>query len=287
MNFRNMAKLGLIYFIFNTNILAEQEPVPLTADARVRTVNYHKDNVVKLYSHYLFPTVIQFADYEKIIGVFPGDASAWKIIRAGNRLIVKPIKLGQDIHTNLYVVTSSGRDYHFTLIGNYTKNPKDQKMIYKLKFVYQDDLEQEAKLQQRKQDRISKSMIRQGHNAKAPSLWNLNYSYSGNKSILPIRVFDDGDFTYFEFRRNQEIPAIFYVHPDRRESLVNFRSEGRYQVVERIGGQFTLRAGKGVVACIFNEPFLKAYKMRRHHKKKSNYFQLQKSVSPNKGHNLK
>lgn len=260
---------------------AEQIPVPLSSDARVRTVSYHKDNVVKLYSHYLFPTVIQFAEYEKIIGVFPGDASAWKIIRAGNRLIVKPIKLGQDIHTNLYVVASSGRDYHFTLIGNYTKNPKDHKMVYKLKFVYQDDLKQAAMLQQEKQNRISSSVIRNERNAKAPSLWNLNYSYSGDKSILPVRVFDDGDFTYFEFSKNQEIPAIFFVHPDTRESLVNSRSEGRYQVVERIGGQFTLRAGKGVVACIFNEPYLKAYKIRNKQTKVKTYSEIRNKQKPN------
>lgn len=285
-------------------VMAAQNPVSLRSDARIRTVTYRSDNVVILRAAYSFPTVIQFAKYENILGVFPGDSSAWHIIKAGNnRLILKPVirpaSNGEDtvdtsIDTNLFVVTSSGRDYHFDLIVNQSQNRKD--MVYKVKFSYPDDLLQDALLKESKRDQITQSLVGKESHAKPPSAWNLDYSYSGSRSILPTRVFDDGHFTYFEFKENQEIPAVFYVHPDSRESLVNSRREGKYLVVERTGGQFTFRAGKHV-ACIFNEPYLKAYKIsqKRNNKSNTNKKKNKKKVSsrinvqpnPDKGQGLK
>lgn len=254
-------------------VLAEQTPVPLTSDKRIRTVNYHRDNVVKLYLHYLYTTILQFAPYEKVIGVFPGDTKAWKVITAYNRILIKPVVMGKNIQTNLYVVTSANREYHFTLIANFSKDPNDPRMVYKVKFVYPED---EIKKTNKELEKQNKKMIlaNQHAQAKDPSLWNLNYSYKGDRSITPIRVFDDGKFTYFEFAKNKEIPAIFLVHPDLKESLLNYRMQGNYLVVERVGGQFTLRSGKNRVACVFNDPYLAAYKRRRAQEQRKRFSRL-------------
>ena len=41
----------------------------------------------------------------------------------------------------------------------------------------------------------------------------LNYDYGGSivNGTTPTQVWDDGAFTYFKFRRNGELPAIFKV----------------------------------------------------------------------------
>ena len=53
------------------------------------------------------------------------------------------------------------------------------------------------------------------------------------------------------FRFEGETPAIYIVDADRNESLVNFRTEGPYVVVDRVSRQWTLRNGQNST-CIFN-----------------------------------
>jgi len=45
---------------------------------------------------------------------------------------------------------------------------------------------------------------------------------------------------------------FFAVDPDGNESVVNFRMEGKYVVIERVGSLFTLRDGNEAL-CLFNE----------------------------------
>ena len=65
-------------------------------------------------------------------------------------------------------------------------------------------------------------------------------------------MFDDGQFTYFQFRERQDVPAIFFVADGKNESLLNYHVSGKYVVVERTGRQFTLRSREGEV-CVYNE----------------------------------
>lgn len=54
-----------------------------------------------------------------------------------------------------------------------------------------------------------------------------------------------------------EIPAIFAVDEDLRESMVNFKldpSNSNLIIIEQVFNKLTLRAGKKIV-CIFNETF--------------------------------
>ncbi|MDZ5762661.1 Type IV secretion system protein VirB9 C-terminal domain protein [Candidatus Cyrtobacter comes] len=62
-----------------------------------------------------------------------------------------------------------------------------------------------------------------------------------------------------KFRNNNSvIPAIFVVHEDGSEGLVNYRMNGDYVVVEMLAARFTLRYGKQA-ACVFNEVYGKNY----------------------------
>ena len=74
----------------------------------------------------------------------------------------------------------------------------------------------------------------------------------------PIKVFDDGEFTYLQFRdTNAELPAIFSVDEDLKESMVNYRLQDGKQnmiVVERVFHKLSVRLGKKVV-CVFNQMY--------------------------------
>jgi type IV secretion system protein VirB9 len=84
-------------------------------------------------------------------------------------------------------------------------------------------------------------------------LFNFNYTVSGDYNITPIKIFDDGQFTYMEFRnKNAILPAVFSVDSNGYESIVNFRIVDKYLAIESISSVFTLRYGADTV-CVFNE----------------------------------
>jgi type IV secretion system protein VirB9 len=94
-----------------------------------------------------------------------------------------------------------------------------------------------------------------------PNLRNLNvanantdYGYKGSSANKPLVIFDDGTKTFFRFggQDSGQVPAIYIVDRQRNESLVNFRREGPYLVVDRVNYQWTLRNGDEVT-CVFNQ----------------------------------
>ena len=97
---------------------------------------------------------------------------------------------------------------------------------------------------------------------KNPWKYNFNYTMAGEDSLYPVKIFDDGEFTYFEFPRTSRMPAIFAVDSNGFESIVNFRIVGEYLIVEEVSPRFTLRNGADIV-CVFNENIFRPKKTIR------------------------
>jgi type IV secretion system protein VirB9 len=90
-----------------------------------------------------------------------------------------------------------------------------------------------------------------------PELRNTEYSLAeglGAADIVPSLVFDDGRFTYFRFSGNREVPAVFHVLADGRETLVNARMEDDLLVADRVSPHLLLRSGTAVVG-IWNDAY--------------------------------
>ena len=91
-----------------------------------------------------------------------------------------------------------------------------------------------------------------------PLLRNAEYSVAVGKlseDIVPVMVWDDGQFTYLSFPGNRPIPTVFATAPDGSEEMVNVRMDGHSQLVaDRVARRFLLRLGDSVVAVI-NEAF--------------------------------
>jgi len=81
---------------------------------------------------------------------------------------------------------------------------------------------------------------------------NCHYSVSGSQNIKLVRACDDGTFTFLEFAVARTIPPFSPSIRTANESVVNFRMEGKYVVIERVGSLFTLRDGNEAL-CLFNE----------------------------------
>lgn len=220
---------------------ALQQPRSIATDSRIRTVRFSENEVYQFIGHYSFQSSIEFAADEKILTVSIGDSLAWLVNPSGNRLFLKPIQ--QNAMTNMTVITDK-HSYLFELHAEETKDIRDKELIFTLRFIYpQNEVMETGVSQYEEMPEIDKH----------PERFNLAYSVRGSQTIEPIRIFDDGEFTFFEFRdKNAEIPAFFRVNSNMEEEMINFRKRGNYIVVERVTSRFTLRRGPDIL-CVYND----------------------------------
>jgi type IV secretion system protein VirB9 len=238
---------GLILCITASAAHAEALPRPGRIDSRVRDVVYNRDNVTAIDASYGTSTMIELQPDEKIETLALGDSIAWKVEpnRKGDIIFVKPVD--KNAISNLNVVTDK-RIYSFLLRSN-TRRPAGQ--IYAVRFRFPDD-EASAKLLTEAKQRAANPNLKDLNIANA----NSDYGYKGSSVNKPVAVFDDGTKTWFRFEG--ETPAIYIVDADRNESLVNFRTEGPYVIVDKISPQWTLRNGQEST-CVFNRRLTKVH----------------------------
>ena len=90
---------------------------------------------------------------------------------------------------------------------------------------------------------------RRPENAVAAQAPNYNYGASDRTEITPVRVWDDGTFTYFQFARNAPVPAIFRYANGRERTVNTQATEPGVIRVSGVNAQWVLRLGEEVV-CI-------------------------------------
>lgn len=246
---------------------AASTPTGFSVDERVKNVVYNENDVISLTGYYGYQTTIRFANYEKIQNISIGDSVAWQVVpnKVGNILFVKPVE--ERATTNMTVITDR-RIYNFELTSGQAHSPKDGRITYMLKFSYPQD----SILDFTSDETGTQSFVPASNRPFAPSSisptgrissvgaprdLNFDYSYKGEDNLAPSTVFDNGEFTFFKFSNQTDLPAIFEVDQDRNESVVNYHLENGYVVVESLGRQFTLRHGDEE-ACVFNDNFSEA-----------------------------
>ena len=246
--------LSALLFIFPYTF-AQRQPLKLSSDSRIEVVAYSQYDVVPIHGTTFTTTQIIFGKDEYVENVQNGDLGAWtaSINKAiPNMMFVKPT--AYDSHTNMTVVTNK-HTYYFTMDSNAQGENGQRAATYAIKFIYPDEqknkVEQEI-IEQEKQKQAEISAFQNRAN------YNWHYSFHGDSQIVPKHVFDDGKFTYMQLQHNQTVPAVFAVdNPDGKESVVNYRQDGEYLVIQRVAPQFTVRAGADEVASIFNDRMIK------------------------------
>ena len=236
-----LASAGLVFSA--APLSAEVNPRSGPRDGRIRYVWYHKDEVVAVNASFGASTMITFADDEKIETLGAGDALAWKIEpnKRGNILFVKPVE--KNALANLNVITNK-RSYVFMLKGEF--RPLSAQ-VFSIVFRYPDSDADNAAMMAEARERAAQPNRAQ---LKAENA-NSAYGYKGSSAVKPLVVFDDGVKTWFRFDPALEVPAIYVVDASRNESLINFRREGEYVVVDKVNYQWTLRNGDTYL-CLFN-----------------------------------
>jgi type IV secretion system protein VirB9 len=248
-----MKRALMLFLLWMPSTHAESIPSPGPQDARVKVVQYDPLDVVRIVGHYGYSTQVQFAPDEFVPedGIAMGDSLAWVVAPKGNHLFLKPTE--PKAQTNLQVVTNK-RVYQFDLAAKVpTPKEKPADMYYFVVFVY---AEEEAR-------RTADSEIADTPDVEAllaaassliPPPSNRDYWARGSASIRPVQAFDDGRFTYFEFRPGSKMPAVFSIAPDGTESVANRHMSDGFIVVHELAERFVLRLGRAVV-CIENRAY--------------------------------
>lgn len=238
----HFAAVIAVFISILTNIPshAAKEPRPLITDQRIKQLAYDPNQVYEIVGTYGYQTMIEFAHDEPVKVRTIGDSIAWQTFIKGNRIFIKPVE--PDAATNMTIVTNK-RTYIFKL----DSSAKQDDATFLVRFVYPNANMTEVL----SSGSLDQTSGRLAESTSSPDL-NLNYLSAGDKNAIQLkRVFDDGEFTYFQFNKNAEIPSFYIVGSDGTESVVNTRREGSYIVVERTGQMFTLRNGESYL-CVQN-----------------------------------
>ncbi|MDR6100491.1 type IV secretion system protein VirB9 [Agrobacterium larrymoorei] len=222
---------------------SEIQPSSVKTDERIRTVPFQRDNIVYLAGMMGVSTMIVFNEDERIATVAMGDTVGWQAVPDQSKqfLFIKPLE--PNAVTNMNVVTTK-RVYTFMLTGARPGNTRTA--VIKLRFSYPEDAGN-AKLLAAAKENASMPNIKAA--LASPAGLNYDYGFKGTVDNRPTMVFDDGKKTFFQF--GGALPAVFAVKSDGSETLVNFRREGDYIVVDEVSRQWTLRNGD-IATCVFN-----------------------------------
>jgi type IV secretion system protein VirB9 len=239
------------------------EPRQMGHDPRFKSIPFTPNTTVKLTFVYDNQSYVELEAGENVVGIMNPKGVSWQITINGQRIFVKPIESNAD--TQITVMTDK-RTYFWEV---YAKEPdgnfdKDYTFYYK----YQYPTEEDGKTIRTYAKSILPDIER------SPWKYNFNYTITGEDNLYPVKIFDDGEFTYFEFPKSARIPAIFSVDSNGFESIINFRMVGDYFIAEEVSDKFTLRNGADIV-CVFNE---NSYKPKNGKRRKSSEL---KEYNPN------
>ena len=213
---------------------AQVTPRPGPGDPRVQTVEYSPDQVVLLQAAPGYQLSVEFAPDERIENVAVGDSGAWQATpnKRGDRLFIKPVQGG--VSTNMVVVTDV-RTYAFELRPAFGAD-----MAYTVRFTYPAAVE---------------TAPAQSAAADAP---RGRYRLTGDASIRPSGIDDDGAKTYIEWPQSAALPAVYSVDTKGKEALVNGNMRDGIFVIDSVMPRLVFRLDRQVARAVRVVPEAKA-----------------------------
>jgi type IV secretion system protein VirB9 len=208
-------------------------PVPGPGDPRIKEFMYDPNAIVGIRGQLGYELTIEFGADERIENVSIGDSLSWQVTpnRKATLLFLKPMSKANP--TSMTVVTTE-RIYSFLLTAIESKNPNDPDTLLRLRFLYPAPPPIAASL----------APPPPPPPPPKPEDFNFDYELKGQKNIHPVRVFDDGTVTYFQFDSRNAAPAVFVIGADGKEEMANTRVSGDYTIADFTAETFILRYGK-------------------------------------------
>ena len=207
-------------------------PVPGPGDPRIKEFMYDPNAIVGIRGQLGYELTIEFGSDERIENVSIGDSLSWQVTpnRKATLLFLKPMSKANP--TSMTVVTTE-RIYSFLLSATESKNA-DPSTLLRLRFLYPAPPAAAD---------LSPPPPPPPPPPK-PEDFNFDYELKGQKNIHPVRMFDDGAVTYFQFDSRNAATAVFVIGADGKEEMANTRIAGDYTIADFIAETFILRYGK-------------------------------------------
>ncbi|QNT77566.1 TrbG/VirB9 family P-type conjugative transfer protein [Entomobacter blattae] len=230
-------------------------------DYRIKSALYNPQDTVVIDSVVGVTTHITVSPQETYLAHAFGDSKAWDFAHVKNHFFVKPVAENAD--TNLTIITDK-HTYHIMLhyIGELSSKSegKDGKKGFirspwqlrqatlELTYKYPDDDEkQEAR-------EVQEHSIQSAFaNPYISGRKNLNYTMAigdDADSIKPVNVWDNGELTYFKFPEKIDLPTLFVMGQDGKESVVNSSVSGENHniiVAQMVAEKWVIRSGDKVI----------------------------------------
>lgn len=221
-------------------------------DARIVSHRYNGDEVVRIQGQIGVQASIAFAEDEAIENVAIGDSGSWQVTpnKRANLLFVKP--LSPRARTNMTVVTDR-RTYFFDLAAAGGRAP-----LYVLRFTYPDEPKPAPQVLAMNAVEAQAAAMPPKETPVDPAKLNFAWRARGKATLLPSRIYDDGESTYLTWPPKASLPAMQVKNDKGAEGPVNYAVRGDVIVVEGVPDVIVLRAGKEVAELQRQAPPAKA-----------------------------
>ena len=255
-------------------VRADQVPAAGQYDGRMRYVAYNPGQVVHLSTVVGNTMVVSFAANEMVTSVAVTDSLHLAAVPKGNYLFFKPstpLAL-QPVIVLTQKADGSLRRYVFEIETVIPPVPgsADNAVFYSVQFTYPQDeaavASAQAAAQARRVAQLNEQALALANQRAAEALLDAartdpfagprNYKYlaQGDKSLVPVAVWDNGYSTILQFAGNARIPALFVINPDGKEATASYAVSGSTVQVGQTAREFRLRDG-GTVLNIYNLGF--------------------------------
>ncbi|PZX12452.1 type IV secretion system protein VirB9 [Palleronia aestuarii] len=206
---------------------AERAPTTMGQDARVRNVLYAPSDVIRIDTNLLVNTAVELGPGERINQVLLGDSDSFEVQVLSNRNVVSIKPVTARASTNMTIYTAR-RAIAFQLTEGRSGTP-----TYRVAINFPDD-----------RPRSGLKTV----SAQTLGPRDTAYQYTGDtrSQITPVRVWNDGRSTFFEFRGNVR-PSVFGLNAQGYEITQNSATRGNIVRVDGVRNAYTVRLGEEYV----------------------------------------
>jgi type IV secretion system protein VirB9 len=198
-------------------------PQPGSGDPHLQSIAYDPNRIVQLEAAPGYQLTVELSPDEQVQNVAVGDGAAWQVSvnHAGDHLFIKPIA---PVPTNMTVITTV-RVYNFNLVPVEAPMPDTP---YTVRFTYP----QIAAAAPDGARYVDVSPLRRAES---------RYRISGDRTLRPDSVSDDGTHTYISWSADKAIPAVYAVSPTGQEMLTNGGMRDDFYVVDGVPAELVFR----------------------------------------------
>jgi len=217
------------------------------------------------------PTLVTAPLHTSIVQLEPGchpalatgaPASEWVVhtVMAGNQpeLTIMPKFAG--LHTDLVIPATSASGKPMNYVIELTSDARNYTPIIGFYYPGRDirAWNEQAAVQTAAKRKATQETVASLPDLSVSDLdfrWKMHcagggwFSNSDCRSIMPVRVFDDGTHTYIQFRPDQTthggIPSILAENSAGKPAIINAQFRDNYYIVDSVPDKILLIAGKG------------------------------------------